>query len=390
MAELPQGYREVPQEDRDKAEVFFGHGRAVAGTGNYDYAISMFIDGLNLDPDSVPAHQELRDISLKRRVSGGKTMGWMESMKLKKPGGDDKAHMLAGEKLLGYDPGNTDYMLTVFQYAFRAGYYDTVMWMGPILQKANQEDKKSDFKKYIVLRDVYKSLHQWRLATDACQFALAMSPQDMELATEVKNLGAMETIDTAGYSKAGSFREQVKDMNRQSRLLIGDKDINDMSQMQVLIAQAEMEHKAEPEDVGKAMKLVDVLDKTDHPDFESRAIELLERFHKSLGHFRFRRRIGEINMKQLGRMEKSKRMALAHDPQNAELAKDWQEFHREQIEYEMKEFQLAADAYPTELKLRYEIGKRLFQMGATRTPFRSSSRRGRIRNIGWIRRLRWR
>ncbi len=73
MTEVPEGYREVPPEDRAKAKVFFDRGRTVAGTGNFEYAIEMFLQGFSLDPDATDAHQQLRDISLKRKASGGKT-----------------------------------------------------------------------------------------------------------------------------------------------------------------------------------------------------------------------------------------------------------------------------------------------------------------------------
>ena len=87
--------------------MFFGHGRNAAGTGNYEYAIEMYLQGLNQDPDNKDAHQELRNIALKRKVSGGKSLGMLEAMKLKRPSKDDKQNMLAFEKLLAFDPGNT-------------------------------------------------------------------------------------------------------------------------------------------------------------------------------------------------------------------------------------------------------------------------------------------
>ena len=101
-------YKEVPPEDRAKAKVFFERGKTVAGTGNYEYAISMYISGFELDPDAVDAHQELREISLKRKASGGKSIGFFDAMKLKRPTSNDMTNMLNAEKLLSYDPGNTD------------------------------------------------------------------------------------------------------------------------------------------------------------------------------------------------------------------------------------------------------------------------------------------
>jgi len=363
VIEVPEGYRDVPPEDREKAQVFFERGRTVAGTGNYEYAIEMFLQGLALDPDAVDAHQELRDISLKRKVGGGKALGWVEAMKLKRPTSDDKSNMLNAEKLMSYDPGNTDPMQSLLQSAHRAGYWDTVLWIGPIFQKANADDKKPDFNKFIVLRDTYKALHQWRLATDACHYALRLRPDDMDLATELKNLGAMDTMDSAGYAKGGSFREQIRDMNKQSRLLTGDKDVADLDAIKVLIADAEGEYKAEPHDPGKAMRLVDALERTEHPDYESRAIELLQQWYDQTKQFRYRQRIGVINMRQLARMERGKRQALAGDPGNAALRKEYEEMRREQVEFELKEYQLAADAYPTDVRLRYEVARRLYALG---------------------------
>ncbi len=346
-------YKEVPQADRDKAKVFFERGKTVAGTGNYEYSISMYISGFELDPDETGAHQELRDISLKRKASGGKAMGFLEAMKTKRPTSDDKTNMLNAEKLLSFDPGNTDHMQSLLQSAYRGGYWDTVLWVGPIFQKANADDRKPDFSKFIVLRDVYKGLKRWKLAADACQYALKLRPHDMDLSTELKNLGAMDTMESAGYSKGGSFRDQIRDMNKQQMLMTGDKDFADLDAQQAIIHQAEMDVKAEPTDPGKAMRLVDAYEKTEHSDFESKAIDVLQDWYDKTKQYRYRQRIGTIQMKQLSRMERSKREALIKDRDNEELRKDYTDFRREQLDFELKEFQMAADAYPTEMRLAH-------------------------------------
>ena len=117
--------------------------------------------GLKLDPDAVEAHQSLRDISLRRKASGGKGLGMWDAIKLKKPSKDDKQNLLNAEKLLAFDPGNTDNMINVLQNGLRGGFYDTVLWVGPILQQANAESPKPDANKFIILRDAYKSLQRW-------------------------------------------------------------------------------------------------------------------------------------------------------------------------------------------------------------------------------------
>ena len=226
---------------------FSTRARPSPGTGHYEYAIEMYLQGFSLDPDAIDAHQELRDFSLKRKASGGRAIGFLDAMKLKRPTSDDRSNMLHAEKLMSYDPGNTDHMQSLLQSAYRGGYWDTVLWIGPIFQTANASDKKPDFAKFILLRDIYKGLKRWHLAADACQYALKLRPQDMDLATELKNLGAMDTMQTAGYERGGSFRDQIRDMNKQAMLLTGDKDYADLDAMAAIIHQAEADYKAEPQ-----------------------------------------------------------------------------------------------------------------------------------------------
>src|SRR5436190_24027785 len=158
---LPKGYRDIPEEDRRKAQVFFDRGNTVAGTGNYEYAIEMYLQGLAIDPEAVDAHQTLREISLKRKASGGKPLGMFQAMKLK-GGKDEKEQLLNAEKLLAYDPGNTDHMVRMIQNAYKGGFYDTILWLGPILLLANKDStggggpagcgQKQNYDKYIITK----------------------------------------------------------------------------------------------------------------------------------------------------------------------------------------------------------------------------------------------
>jgi tetratricopeptide (TPR) repeat protein len=363
VAEFPEGYQLIPEEDRAKAKGFFGHGKKLASTGQFEYAIEMYLQGPSLDPDAVDAHQELRDMSLKRKVIGGKSLGMLEAMKLKRGGKDNKVNMLNAEKLLAYEPGNTDYMQSMFQYAYKAGHYDAVLWIGPIFQRANLDDKKTDINKFFVLRDIYMNLGRWKLAADATQNALNMRPQDMDLTTQVKDLGAKETIDRAGYDKGGSFRDKVADRDKQDGLLAQERDYMDSDAMTALIRRAEAEYNAQPEDAGKAMRLVDVLDKTDQLDSENRAIEILQGWFDKTKQFRYRMRIGQINMKQLRRQEMQYRKAIEEKPGDEQAKKDYADFKHDQYEFELKEYELAAEAYPTEMRLRFEVAVRLFSLG---------------------------
>jgi tetratricopeptide (TPR) repeat protein len=348
VAKLPDGYREVPEEDRKKAQTFFTHGKAAEATGNFDYAIEMYLQGLRLDPDSVPAHRELRNISLKRKASGGKAIGMFDAMKLKKVSKDDKENLLNSEKLLSFDPGNMDHMLSIAQNALRAGYFDSVLWIGEVLMRANAENPKPERKKFLALKDIYKKLEQYKLASDAAQFALRLQPDDMELQTEAKNLAAMDTVSSAGYDKKGSFRDQVRDMKAQLRLLDSDKEVPDSDAVSRRVADAEKELAADPDETGKATKLLDLLAGADNDEFENKGIALAQQWYEKTKQFRFRQRMGQIKIKQMSRHTR------------AAPASEREEATRKQFEFELTEYGEWAVNYPTNMEIRFEMGRRQF------------------------------
>jgi hypothetical protein len=361
VAELPPGYHDIPEADQKKAQVFFDRGKTVGDTGNYEFSIEMYLSGLAVDPDHKGAHQALRDVSLKRKASGGKDLGMMEKMKLKRPTKDDKQNMLNAEKLLAYEPGNTDHMVTMLQNAHKAGFYDTVMWIGPILLRANADSKNPDVNKFLILKDVYKDLHQWKLATEACHYALRLDEFNMDLQTELKNLGAQDTMDEGNYLKGGSFRESLTKQEEQDRLIQESKDVQSDENLMKSIAEAEAAYKADPVD-GKLLRFVELLERTEDVEHENRAMELLEDAYSRTKQFRFRQRVGKIQIAQMLRSERTFKKAIQANPEDSQARRDYEAFKKEQLEFELGEYTLWAENYPTDLTLRYAMALRLFAL----------------------------
>lgn len=359
---VPEGYQAIPEADQKKANAFFERGQSVANTGNYEYAIEMYMQGLRVDPENVEAHQQLRDISLKRKASGGKALGMLKAMGFKKPTKDEKQALLNAETLLSYDPGNTDFMLAVFEAAFKGGFYDTAMWIGPILQKANTEIAKPDFSKYIRLKDIYRTLGFYDRAVEACQHALMLRPDDMDLSTELKNLGAQHTMSSGGYSKGKSFRDSIRDREKQHQLIESDKDVHSADFLRQQIAKAEAELAADPNEPGKIMKLVEALTKTESAEDDARAFEVLDSAFERTKQFRFRAAKGRIRLMQLAREERSRRQELQASPQDEELRQEYKEFLKRRAEEEYQEYALAAENYPSDSSYKFNMAARLFQL----------------------------
>jgi thioredoxin-like negative regulator of GroEL len=335
----------------------------------------MYMQGLTIDPDAMDAHEAMRNTSLRRKASGGKPLGMFEAMKLKRSTKDEKQDLLNVEKLLAYDPGNTDHMAAVIKAALRGGFYDTVMWMGPILLKANSESAKGgDFNKYILLKDVYHEMAMsddtppslkgllMKRAVEAIEMASAMKPEDMDLSTERKNLAAKQTMYEGNYAGGGSFRDSVRDRAKQEELLRQDQDVRTVDMMQQVIAAAEREYNADPNESGKLMKLVDALVKTEDSEYENRAIELLQQWYDRTRQFRFRLNIGKIRIAQMTRMARSLKAEVQANPADATAKETYEQFEKELWTEELNEFQLWADNYPTETGYRYQAATRMFKL----------------------------
>jgi hypothetical protein len=365
-AEIPdprEGYRHIAAEDRVAAKRFFEHGHKVAGTGNFDYAIEMFIQGLDKDPEEVTEHQNLREVSFKRKAGGGKPLGMFERGKYARSSKDDKLNMLNAEKLLAFDPGNTDYMVMLLQNAHRAGCYETVLWIGPILLRANADSKKPDFSKFIVLRDVYKTIGEWAKAVEACQHAAAMKPHDMDLQTELKNLGAYRTMHEGKYGSAGSFRDSVRDRDTQEGLLQKDKDVQSADYLMRSAQEAEVAWRKDSSEAGKLMKYVDALLKTERAEEENKAIDVLDEAFEKTQQFRFRQKIGVVKLAQIARMERQKREEVQKSKNDPALVKELRDLQRFRAEEELAEYKIWAENYPTDTKIRYDVASRMFVLG---------------------------
>ena len=59
-----------PNEGPGKGKPFFDRGKTVAATGNFDYAIEMYIQGLYREPFNVDEHQALREVAMRGKWRG--------------------------------------------------------------------------------------------------------------------------------------------------------------------------------------------------------------------------------------------------------------------------------------------------------------------------------
>ena len=108
------------EEGPGKGKVYFERASAVAATGNFDYAIDLYIQGLFREPFNMDQHKQLREVAFHRKVNGGKAAGGLFGAKTPYKGKVPKEAMLNAEYLLAKDVGNITHMMQMVRNAAAA------------------------------------------------------------------------------------------------------------------------------------------------------------------------------------------------------------------------------------------------------------------------------
>ena len=124
------------------AESFFTRARAMAAEGHFEYAIDLYLDGLRLDPGNIDVHKELREVSVRRKAAGGRDLGFVQKIALRKPTSDPVSAMINREKLMSYDPGNVQWFAEVGRAAHEAGLQATEMYFAGLVQRVLEASRK--------------------------------------------------------------------------------------------------------------------------------------------------------------------------------------------------------------------------------------------------------
>ncbi len=343
------------QADARKARRFFEHAQAVADTRNYDYAIECYVQGLRHDPEAMDKHEALRDVALKRKVGNGKPAGMFEKPPVRGKTALEK--MLASEYLWSKDPLNAMHALGVMENAVACELYEVAHWVGNLVLEANQSAKRPSKHIYIKARDLYTQMEVYDKAVEACRLALSMDPQNMALVRELRNLEAENTLQQGGYDNEGDFRKGVRDVAKQTQLNQEDQLAATDRVKDEIVERARAAYQQNPDDVDTFVKLVRALVRKEEDQAENEAISLLEDGYRKFEQYRFKVQIGDIRMKQYARRFRQLRREYEKNP-TPKLRDQMKELAAEQLAFELEEYARRVENYPTDMGLRYQLGRR--------------------------------
>jgi tetratricopeptide (TPR) repeat protein len=352
------------KRDSRKAQAFFKHAHAVA---DHDYAIECFVNGLKHDPDNLPEHEALYDTALKRKVGGGKPAGL--TAKMTGGGKTPVERMLHAERLWAMDPLNVTQIIAAMEKLVEANEAEPDIHMGPVgtwmggkALALNTQAKPLSANQLAQLTELLASCGAFDKATEAVRRAIAINPGNPALLQRLKDLEAEKSMQKSFGGNAEDFRANIKDADKQRDLEQQDSISKASSVVDQQIAKRRAEFEENPEDIDRRRKLIEALRAKNADESDEEAIDLLLEAHGMTGQYRFKQELGDVRIKMFARRVTAAKASWDAHPQSAEHKKRYLDSLQERVNFELEEFAERAQNYPTDMRWKYELGRRLFQV----------------------------
>lgn len=343
------------------ADRFFEHARTAHETTNYEYAMNLWISGLRLDASNLTAMEDFfRSASAYHAAHPRKKP--KVDLQTKSPADKFLAAIYNWATRLT-DP---DAAMRAGEAAASLGLDEQAYWcLERAMSLAKQAKRPSPliFKR---LMPLFAKIGAFEDAVNAGSIAVQLNPTDSELANAVKNFSAQATMSQGGYDNVGeegSFRKNIRNAARQKQLQDEETISKDEGTIERLIERARNDLEERPEDTATINALAKRLIERGTRDDEKEAYELYKKAYLLTKEFRFRQAADDIKMRawrrQLMALEK-----LAKDkPEDQAIQQKLVEERKNILDAETKVYAARVEAYPTDLSLKYELGRRYFELG---------------------------
>ena len=326
-----------------EVKAFYNKGLSAMERGNFDYAMDMFEEVLDIEPAFLEARKLLRAAALKKtklqpagKVALAKALCSMikASAQLKK---DPFMTMRTAEKLLRIDPLHPKFSKLLCDAAVVAGLPEVA-----ILTLETLRDKKAASIDILEpLANLYQKTEQFQEEFDCRTRIVELKPNDGSAQKELKDSAARLTMGKTGWKKAESFREIVREEPEKS---------TDQSELEQVKERAQKS----PENLDSHNALADIQLKN---KLYSDAIETLE-ICKNLK--------GGPDPLIEQKLQIAREHLITQELAEAEDSNDTQRINEGRVQLRklrMENARLRAERYPNDLQLKFEYGKLLFENG---------------------------
>jgi len=352
------------------ARTLFAKAAEAAQRQNNDYAIDLFNQVLQREPEFYAGRKALRAEQFKKAGSGGggffkKLMSGAGSspqvararMVLGKNPGEA---MAIAEQILNGDPSSSAAHRIIVEAAAALELPRTAALSYETLAKNSPKDKDLAIEFANAVSEIGEGSRAEQIVLDL----LRDNPNDGDLSQALKNLSARKTLDEGGYnaleSGEGSYRDILKNKEEAVSLEQEKRSQKTEDVAARLIAEYEARLQTEPDNLKLLRQLAELY--TEKKEFD-RALGFYDRIKSS----------------EMGGGDSSLAQAIANtivkrydhqisglNPFAAEHADEVAKLQAEKLNFQVAECQKRVEKFPTDLAIRFEMGQLYFQAGKIR------------------------
>ncbi len=338
---------------------------------NFGYAISLLQEILKQEPEFLNGRQLLRrtEVTQSKATKKGRfaissaPLSLLKAQReLKK---DPKRVVELSEKVLETDPYHRQANWLLKDAAVAAGWPEIGVFALQILLEENGRDLK-------VLRELarlYHELGQSEREVEIYNRIGEIDPLDAEALRLGKDASARASMKSGGWTQAESYRDLIKDkklavsLEQQSRLALSGESLDQQ------ISETYARHQAEPQNVDHARRLGALCEQKE--DIEHAiawfqyAADLTSGSDAGLV-----RKAAELKMQQFEIEVAARELFLrSHGPEHPEHATQTQalaEAKKQRAQMLVDETRQQVERNPTDLQLRFDLGRHLLEAGEFR------------------------
>ncbi len=347
----------------EKAERWFHYARTSHDTSNYEYAAVCWLSGLRFQPNNLDGIKGFFGSASASAQNGGTvTKALHEAV----AGKSDVHRFLAALLAFAFKTGEADAAVRAVAAAGHIALTDVVNFLAPVALKIALNDKRVKKDHFVKLMEACKAAGSFELAVRAGEEAVRLAPEDNRLSAEVRNLAAQGTMTRGGYDQTGQeggFRANIRDAEKQRQLDEGERTGRSENVLDRQVTQAKEEYEARPTDRPAIKKYAAALVNRKKAEDLQLAYDILMKGYQETQEFRFRQDAGAIRIAQAMAKMKPLREAAAASPADAAAQATLMEAQKQLLALEISEFEARTAAYPTELAIKFELGRRYFDVG---------------------------
>ncbi len=350
----------------DTAKIFQRASEAV-DKGNYDYAIALFLDILEMSPEDVKTRIALRTTQKSRFELLGKGKSAAVTAAL-----TGFPALLSGGLMMlfkKYDSAAKSYERYLMKYPFsatalkglahalkKAGYEESVI----VVLEFLRQNAPHDAGCLRELARLYAARNDIQRATQRYQLLLQLKPNDIEASKQVHDLAAKESIQE-GWDKGDTFQEKMRDREKAEHLEKSQRIVRTADDATDAVDRVKKELEQDPEKAVLWAELGD-LQKRRHEykaalDAYGKAMEIdpLNQLYVQKNK--------DVQLDEYDQELKEAGEAAAGSPEDKNLAEKVKDLEAKRQEFWMSELKRRVDERPTEMNLRFALGKQYFEMG---------------------------